>query len=195
MPYGPAPQGVVRRMPGLLGRAIGELLKACGLGLVAVALIAAAVGAGVARAADVDLLRDVTRIAVSVDMQHPIDDVSQDGLQRRVAAALAGRRPGVAVEAAAPDRLHLAIAVRPHSSAALRGFYLPFSGDYGIGTVRLSLERSVRLVAERGPTLTATVWEREVQIATRWSAAGAAIDAAVQELLHALTTTVLEGRR
>src|SRR5262249_46644798 len=55
-----------------------------------------------------------------------------------------------APDSKSPDRLRLVIAVREVSGNELRGFYLPMSGTYGIGSVRLTVERQVVVVGERG---------------------------------------------
>jgi hypothetical protein len=144
-----------------------------GLGLATVAVAAAAPGA-------------VLRLAVVVDLEHPVKGADADDLGRSLASFVAARGPAVALDAASPDRLRLTVSVLPYSSTALRGFFLPFSGTYGIGPVRLSLERAVSLPGRTSPTFTAIVWQREQVVATRWSAAGAAIGVAVQDLLDAL---------
>jgi hypothetical protein len=140
------------------------------------------------------ILDDVARIAVSVEMEHPVEGTAVDALERRLSAFLVDLAPVLTLDAASPDHLRLTVAVRPHSSSALRGYYLPFSGTYAIGTVRLSLERAVQLPGRVPRTVPAIVWQRERAVATRWAAAGAAVDGAVAELLEALKTAVSGGR-
>jgi hypothetical protein len=132
------------------------------------------------------VLDNVVRLAVSVDLEHPVDGASADELGRRLAAFLAELRPPIAVDPASPDRLRLTGAVRPYSSSALRGYALPFSGTYGIGPVRLALERIVHLPGRPSPPLSAIVWQREQMVATRWPATGPAIIDAVRHLLDVL---------
>ncbi len=144
-----------------------------------------------AAAGDLD---GVVRIAVSVDMEHPVEGTAADALERRLIAFLTDLAPALTLDAASPDRLRLTVSVRPHSSSALRGYYLPFSGTYAIGSVRLSLERAVQLPGRAPRTVPAIVWQRERAVATRRAAAGVAVDGAVAELLEALKTAVL-GRR
>jgi hypothetical protein len=152
-----------------------------------IALIGVILGLGLASAAvAAQAPGDILRLAVVVDLEHPVTGADGDDLGRRLAAFLAAQGPAVALDAASPDRLRLTVSVRPYSSTALRGFFLPFSGTYGIGPVRLSLERAVVLPGRTPGTVTAIVWQRERVVATRWSAAGGAIDVAVQELLEAL---------
>ena len=141
------------------------------------------------------VLDGVVRIAVSVDVEHPVEGTAADALERRLTAFLVDLAPALTLDAASPDRLRLTVAVRPHSSSALRGFYLPFSAIYAIGTVRLSLERAVHLPGRAPRTVPAIVWQGERAVAIRWAAAGAAVDGAVEELLETLTTAVVGGRR
>lgn len=169
------PVSRARRRPALL---VGSIL--------ALVVIAAPAAAGV--------LDAVVRIAVSVDMEHPVHGTAADALERRLAAFLVDLAPAPALDAASPDRLRLTVTVRPHSSSALRGYYLPFSATYAIGTVRLSLERAVHLAGREPRTVAAIVWQRERAIATRWAAAGAAVDGAVAELLETLKTAVVGSR-
>ena len=136
--------------------------------------------------ASAEVLGGVTRLAVVVDLAHPVDGVTADELRRRLAAVAGGRAPAVTLDDGSADRLLLTVAVRPQSASALRGFWLPFSGTYAIGTVRLGLERAVHLPGQAPRTVSAIVWQRERVVATRWSAAGAAITSALQELLDDL---------
>ncbi len=168
-------------MPASRDRRLAALLAGAVLALVAGATPAAA-----------GVLDGVVRIAVSVDMEHPVEGIAAEALERRLTAFLVDLP--LAPDAAAPARLRLTVAVRPHSSSALRGFYLPFSGTYAIGTVRFDVERAVHLPGGAPGTVPAIVWQRERVVATRWAAAGAAIDGAVAELLDALKTAGL-GRR
>jgi hypothetical protein len=132
------------------------------------------------------VLDGVTRVAVSIDVRQPIDGVSGDELGRRVVAFVATLAPPLSLDESSADRLQLKITVRSYSSSELRGFPLPFSGTYAIGTVRLTLHRDVEIVGGPRRIASASVWERERQIATRASAARGAVDRAVEELLDDL---------
>lgn len=133
--------------------------------------------------ATAEVLREVTRLAVVVELEHPVAGLSADELRRRLSARIAERAPATTLDAGSTDRLRLTVAMHPYSSAALRGFWLPFSGTYAMGTVRLGLERAVHLPGQAPRTVPAIVWQRERFVATRWSAAGAAITRAVEALL------------
>ncbi len=164
-----------RRLPALF---IGSML--------ALVVVVAPAAAGV--------LDAVVRLAVSVDIEHPVEGTAADALERRLTAFLVDLAPALTLDAASPDRLRLTVAVWPHSSSALRGFYLPFSATYAIGTVRLSLEHAVHLPGRAPRTVPAIVWKGERAVATRRAAAGAAVDGAVGELLEALKTAIVGGR-
>jgi hypothetical protein len=155
--------------------------RSCALVITLLALTVA-----VTPAAAASFLGDVDRLATSVDVEHPVDGAPADELRRRLAAFLAALRPPIALDPASPDRLRLTVAVRPYSSSALRGFPLPFSGTYGIGPVRLGVERAVHLPGRASPTLPAVVWQRELMVATRWTVAGPAIVDALGRLLETL---------
>ena len=138
------------------------------------------------------VLEGITHVAVGVDVTPPVQGVSHDPLARRVVTALATLRPPVTVDGTSSDRLRLTVTVRSYSSSELRGFPLPFSGTYAIGTVRLNLERAVEIVGSTPRSMSASIWQRERQIATRQSAVRQAIDRAVEELLGEL---LAEGGR
>lgn len=142
-----------------------------------VALLAAAAPASA------EPLDGITRLAIVVELEAPVAGVSADELRRRLTAGIVERAPAVTLDERSPDRLRLTVAVRPHASSALRGFWLPFSGTYAIGTVRLGLERAVHLPGQAPRTVPAIVWQRERAVVSRWSAAGPAITRAVEELL------------
>jgi hypothetical protein len=140
------------------------------------------------------VLDGVVRIGVSVDMEQPLEGVAADALQQRLAASVPDLAPGLTVDAASTDRLRLTVSVRPYSSTALRGFYLPFSATYAIGTVRLGVERAVQLPERAATTVPAIVWQRQRVVATRWAEAGTAVHGAMVDLVEALKAAVV-GRR
>lgn len=133
-----------------------------------------------------DVLDGLRRVAVCVDVRQPIAGVSGDELRRRLGTIVAKLEPPLAVDESSGDRLQLTITVRSYSSSELRGFPLPFSGSYAIGTVRLTLHRTAEIVGGPSRSVSAIVWERERQIATRASATSGVVDRAVEELLDEL---------
>jgi hypothetical protein len=128
------------------------------------------------------VLDGLTRLAVIIEVMQPVG-VSADDLRQRFLTSLAALEPDLMVAEGSADRLQLAIAVRSYSSSELRGFPLPFSGAYAVGTVRLTLHRAVQIVGGPPGVVSASVWERERHIATRSSAAARAVHRAMAELL------------
>ncbi|MGH7312533.1 MAG: hypothetical protein ACREJV_05125 [Candidatus Rokuibacteriota bacterium] len=129
-------------------------------------------------------LRGLTRVALEIAMSPDLEAL-EDEVRRRVEAALGERPPLLQLDAGSSSRLRLAAPVHPHSASALRGFWLPFSGQYAIGTVQLAVERRVSLpggTAPAGP-LPARVWQAERSIAGPWGSVGAQVSAAVDDLL------------
>ena len=129
------------------------------------------------------VLDGVRRVAVSVDIQPPMEGISGDELERHVITFVAKPEHALALDQSSADRLQLRITLRSYSSSELRGFPLPFSGSYAIGTARLTLHRAVEIVGGPPRIVSASVWEGERQIATRDSAARGAVHRAVEELL------------
>ena len=128
------------------------------------------------------VLDGLTRLAVTIEVKQAAG-VSAHDLKQRVLTALAALAPDLIVAEGGPDRLQLAIAISSYSSSELRGFPLPFSGTYAVGTVRLTLHRGVQIVGGPPGVVPAGVWERERHIATRSSAAARAVHRAMAELL------------
>ena len=90
-------------------------------------------------------LTGLRRVSLAVDLQYPIDTLSVEDLLARLEDGLRQAEPAMSVNESATDRLRLVVSVRPVSGSTLRGFWLPFSGTYGIGPVMLELERLVSL--------------------------------------------------
>jgi hypothetical protein len=136
------------------------------LALILLCLLAA----GLPRAATAEpgrVLAGLGAIGVDVELNASHEALTPERLARRMHARLSDGAPRLTLDPAARDRLRLTVAVQPHSATALRGFWLPFSGTYGIGPVRLSLERVVTLVGGIEP-IRASVWHVERQAAGPW---------------------------
>ena len=128
-------------------------------GLIVTALVVgAALGMGPGAAAQG--LAGLRRVSLAVDLQHPIDTLSVEDLLARLEEGLRLTEPAMSVNDSATDRLRLTIAVRPVSATSLRGYWLPFSGTYGIGPVILELERMVTAPGSAAP-FPAIVWQAE----------------------------------
>jgi len=134
----------------------------------AAALVAAVGLAAVTAAAERwDGLHGLTRVAVEVTFSPNHPDLSADEVKKRVAEALRRTQPAPAVDPASSDRLHLTVAVRSYSSSDLRGYYLPLSQAYGIGPVRLAVERPATIAGLPAP-VPAQIWQTERQAKGPW---------------------------
>lgn len=127
-------------------------------------------------------LRALSRVALEISLvpDHPL--VSVEDLERRVEEALRQGQPAPMPDPKSPDRLHVTISVRSYNASELRGFYLPFSGNYGIGAVRLAVERPAVVRGLAAP-VTAVVWQSERQAKASWDRSGREILALVDELV------------
>ena len=104
-------------------------------------------------------------VDVTVSPNHP--DLVVEEVRRRIEDGLRRAQPAPVVETGSADRLHLMVGVRAYSSSELRGFYLPLSQAYGIGPVRLVLERPAQ-VSGLGAPITVPVWQAERQAKAAW---------------------------
>lgn len=147
-----------------------------------VALVLAAMSASPAAAEPARGLAGLTTLGVDVDLDSSQDSLSSEQLARRIDARLRAAAPALTLDPASPVRLRLTIAVRPYSATTLRGFWLPFSGTYGIGPVRLSVERTAVVTGMSAPIL-ASVWNAERQAAGPWRESPAEILRLLDETL------------
>jgi hypothetical protein len=150
-------------------------------------LLLAAPAAAQAPAAGLRALPGVA-IDVVVSPDHP--GVTGEALAGRVETALRAGRPAPAVEPGSADVLRLTVAVHRVSATELRGFYLPFSGFYGLGSVRLVVERAASVPGVTGP-VRAVVWQAERSARGPWERSAAAVVA----LADALVAGFLEDYR
>jgi hypothetical protein len=122
------------------------------------------------------------KVALEVVMTRELPGLGVDTVEMRLERALADSRPAPALDRNSVDRLQVSISVAPVSSSELRGFYLPFSGMYGIGTVRLAAIRPVRVGTRQVP-FPAIVWQAERQARGPWHGAGTEALALLDELI------------
>jgi len=127
-------------------------------------------------------LAGLRRVSLAVDLQYPIDDLYAEDLLARLEDGLGRAEPAMSVHESATDRLRLVVSVRPVGATALRGFWLPFSGTYAIGSVTLELERVVSLPGSPRP-FPAIVWQGERMASGPWRTAGAEIMRLTGELM------------
>jgi hypothetical protein len=122
-------------------------------------------------------LRGLSRVALELSLAADVADLEND-LEQRVEDALREHPSAPALRRDSPDKLRLVVTVQPRDASDLRGFWLPFSGTYAIGSVRLEVERALILPGSTGPTpatVPAIVWQAERSIARPWSKAAAEI--------------------
>jgi hypothetical protein len=153
-----------------------------------VALLLAAPLVGRAAAEPAAALVGLTTIGVDVELHPSQESLSPGELARRIEARLRAAAPALTLDPASPARLRLTVLVRPYNATALRGFWLPFSGTYGIGPIRLSVERPATVAGVSSP-LRASVWHVERQAAGPWRQSPAEIltllDQALADFLDA----------
>jgi hypothetical protein len=153
-----------------------------------VALLLAAPSVAQATADPTSALAGVTTIGVDVELHPSQESLSPAQLAHRIETRLRAAAPALTVDPASPTRLRLTVLVRPYNATALRGFWLPFSGTYGIGPVRLSVERTAMVTGTSEPVL-ASVWHAERQAAGPWRESPAEIftllDQALADFLDA----------
>jgi hypothetical protein len=162
----------------------------------AAAFAAASAGVAEAAAAAWPGLKGLKRVAVEVVFTPDHPQLAPEVVEKRLEDILLASPNGPRPDAKSPDRLRLVVAVREVSANDLRGFYLPMSGTYGIGSVRLAVERQVVVMGEApragaGPQATgapvpALVWQVERQARGPWRRSGAEIMALVDDLVATL---------
>jgi len=109
----------------------------------------------------------LSTLGVDVERDPSQESLSVERLARRIHARLSEGAPALTLDPVGRDRLRLTVAVRPYGATTLRGFWLPFSGTYGLGPVRLSLERMATIASIPEP-VRANVWHAERQAAGPW---------------------------
>src|SRR5688572_25803754 len=92
-------------------------------------------------------LRGLPRVALEIVLAPDLVDL-EDEIEQRVERAL-GEMPAPAVDRNSAQKLRLVVGVRAQNASDLRGFWLPFSGTYAVGHVRLEVVRGLTLP---GPT-------------------------------------------
>ena len=112
-------------------------------------------------------LLGLRRVGLVVDLVHPLEPLSEEDLRARLEDALRESDPPLSIQTSATDQIRLTVSVGPVSATTLRGFWLPFSGTYGIGILRLGIERMVALPGTRN-AFPALVWFTERTVARPW---------------------------
>lgn len=140
-------------------------------------------------------LQGLRRVAVEVALEPDHPAVLPEELERRLEEALRQSQPAPRVDPDSTDLLRLIVSVRNITSSELRGFYLPLSGSYGIGTVRLAVIRGVTIPGVAAP-VPAVVWQAERHARAPWRGSAAEIAGFVDELVGAFLDDYRQaGRR
>jgi fatty acid desaturase len=162
------------------------LPKGAALCLLATLLVASAVPA----ATETVALTALRHVAVVVDLERPLEAMTAADLSARLVDALRRIEPPVTLAEGAADRVRLRVFVEPVSATTLRGFWLPFSGTYGVGGVSLAVERVV--THENAPrAFAAVVWQTERAVGAPWRAT----DQEVVRLLDEMVGELRAARR
>jgi len=141
--------------------------------------------ASVARAEEAwEGLQGLHHVSVAVDLAAEPGRLTADALRHRIEGMLTRQPLGPFTRPEVPDRLRVTVAVRPYGAAELRGFWLPFSGTYGIGPVRLAVERRVVVSGVAAP-VPAAVWQAERPVAAPWRGTEARILETLETLVGA----------
>lgn len=153
------------------------------------ALLLTIIAAGAAR---VDAawpgLRGVKRVAVEVVFapDHPL--LAPEVVEKRVEDALLASPVAPKPDPRSTDRLRLVVSVRQVTTNDLRGYYLPMSGAYAVGLVRLAVERQM-IVPGAPPTsaaVPAIVWQVEREALGPWRRSREQIMALIDDLIATL---------
>jgi hypothetical protein len=168
--------------PGRYSRNVAAALAAL---LVALVMMAASPTSADERGS----LAALRQVSLSVEVAHPLRTTRAGDLTVHLARVLRTANPPLTVHDGLADRIRLTISVRPMSATELRGFWLPFSGIYGIGTVRLGVERSVDVPGEPHP-LPVVVWRTERIVGSAWQVT----DRQVLRLVDEMVAELLEAR-
>ena len=124
------------------------------------------------------------RVSAQVTFSPLHSGLTAEDLQGRLEELLRAAQPAPVIDARSADRLNVIVSVRATSTSDLRGFYLPLSGYYGIGPVRLAVERPVTIGGVPG-TVRAVVWQLEMQARARWRDSGAEVMVLLEDLVEA----------
>jgi hypothetical protein len=129
-------------------------------------------------------VQGLARVAVEATVSPTHPDLAVEDVRRRVEETLRRSQFAPAVEAGSAERLHLIVGVRAYSSSDLRGYYLPLSQAYGIGPVRLVVERPAHVIGMAAPVV-AQVWQAERQAKGPWRTSAAEILELTDEVVAA----------
>ena len=149
--------------------------------LAAVLVVAVALASGDQQAG----LTRLHQVSLSVELTQPLPATTAEDLAAQLGSLLREAYPPLRIHDDVADRIRLTISVRPMSATELRGFWLPFSGTYGIGAVRLGVQRMVNAPGEPR-SVPAIVWQTERTVGSPWQAVDSQIVRLVDEMVAEL---------
>jgi hypothetical protein len=120
-------------------------------------------------------------VQLGVEIAHPLPGAAAEDLSARLVAALCRGQAAATIRSGVADHLRLTVSVQPVSATTLRGFWLPFSGMYGIGALRLAVERMVTVPGVPRP-VPALVWHAERPVGGPWRTTGQQILRLIDEM-------------
>jgi hypothetical protein len=129
-------------------------------------------------------LRGLTRVTIDIALAPDVVDL-RDEVEQRMEQTLREQLPAPALAREGADKLRLVVTVQAKNASELRGYWLPFSGFYALGYVRLEVERPLPLPGSTASTapVPAIVWQADRLVAASWRQAETAIVGAVESLL------------
>jgi hypothetical protein len=130
-------------------------------------------------------LRGLARVALDLSLTPDVVDL-RDEIEQRIEQALREHQPAPAPTPESADKLRVVVAVQAKNATELRGFWLPFSGLYAIGYVRLEVERPLPLAGSTPPAspVPAIVWQADRLVSAPWRRVADEIFGAVEKLLE-----------
>jgi len=129
-------------------------------------------------------LRGLARVALDISLAPDVVDL-RDEIEERMEQALREQSTAPALSREGADKLRLVVTVQAKNASELRGFWVPFSGIYAIGYVRLEVGRAVPLPGSTPSAVPepAIVWQADRLVSVPWRRAEAEIGDAVEKLL------------
>ena len=134
------------------------------------------------------VIADERRSNVTIEIAHPPPPTSIEEIRSRLVAALCGDHLDRTIRSGVGARIRLTVSVRPVSATTLRGFWLPFSGLYAVGSLRLAVERMVTVPGIE-PAVPAVVWQTERAVAGPWRKADQEIARSLDDMTAELRAT------
>jgi hypothetical protein len=146
--------------------------------------------AGLATAEEPGKPPPLRQVTLGVEITHPLPAMTTEDLTTHLGRALRAADPALTIREHVVDRIRLAVSVHPMSATTLRGFWLPFSGTYGVGTLRLTVERMVMVSGLPRP-VPAILWHAERSVGGPWRTT----DRQIVTLLHEMVADLMEAAR